>query len=129
MQATIDCLRKVLRQVFAIRNFSGRLLSMSALQVLRTCLGSHVRQTIAHGMARLAVPSQRLPNARSFTSDKGKDKENATADVDEQKEKAATDGPVAAPKTEADDVAAKLQAKQDEIIELTVRPLSFTFHC
>jgi hypothetical protein len=100
-------------------------LFMSALQLLRTCLGSHVRQTIFHGVARTPAVSTRSPHARSFASDKGKEKENATADVDEPKDEPAADTAAAAPKPEVDDVAAKLQAKQDEIVDLTVRVPSF----
>ena len=97
---------------------------MSALHVLRTCLGSHVRHKITWGVALPAVAPRRLPNARSFTSDRDKGKENETAAVDEQNEKAATDD---AKKPEADDMVTKLQAKQDEIVELTVRPLFYAF--
>ena len=90
---------------------------MSALQVLRACLGSHVRHHVSQGVAR---PAARLQGTRSFASEKGKEKEDATADVDDP---AAAETAAEAPKTEGDGLAAKLQAKQDEIVELTVRPL------
>lgn len=98
---------------------------MSTLQVLRACLGSHVRHTISPSVARPAVASTRLRGTRSFSSEKGKEKENP---ADEPKENATAENAAASPKIEADDVAAKLQAKQDEVVELTVGP-SFLFHC
>jgi molecular chaperone GrpE len=119
-RSVIERLRKFLTQVFAFRDFTVGCpppLSMSALQVLRACLGSHVRHTMTQSVARPAVASTRLQGTRSYASEKGKEKETNT---DEPKDNATAENASAPPKNEADDLAAKLQAKQDEVVELTV---------
>ncbi|KAF8582653.1 GrpE-domain-containing protein [Ramaria rubella] len=98
---------------------------MSALQTLRVCLGSHARQTVAQGAARPVATFARVPQActatrRWYSSEKGKEKEDTPASADETTEKAATED-ATAQKPGVDDLAAKLEAKQDEIIDLTGR--------
>ena len=98
---------------------------MSALQFvrIRTYTSLYPRHT-PPGIARHTPFLKRIPQSvdrRSYVS-KSKEKEDG-ADAPEAKPESSADDSsgASAPKSDADDAAAKLQTKQDEILDLTVR--------
>jgi hypothetical protein len=76
-----------------------------------------VPKSTARSLASVQARPVPLATRRHYTSEKGKEKEDAV-DADVEQSKTAEDE--AALKSEADNVSAKMQAKQDEIVDLTV---------
>jgi len=103
---------------------------MNALQLVRNCLAHNARAAIPQGVVRRSAsafvhrPQAYAPAARRmYSTEKGKEKEEqAPAAANGEEKPTSTNGDAAV----EDDVAAKLLAKQDEVIELTVHhPISF----